>query len=245
LIARAHIVAERKGSGNTRLTTLRSSVPLVLRQAEGTVWMVGGAAGPLGGDDLELDVAVGPGAELTIRTVAAAVALPGPSGSPSHFRVTATVETGGTLRWLPEPLVAAAGCFHRADARVTLESDARLMWREEVMLGRHGEEPGSCRTRIRVDLHGIPLLRQEIRVGPDAPNWQSAAVAAGSRAVGSLLFVDPRWKRRPPPRIVLGPTAAVVPLEGPAAQVTALAPDAVTLRGLVARGARALCSVSG
>src|SRR5687768_16184312 len=73
MIARARIIAEADGSGATRLPVLRSSVPLVLRQAEDAVWIVGGAAGPLGGDDLGLDIDVGPGAALTVRTAAAAV----------------------------------------------------------------------------------------------------------------------------------------------------------------------------
>ena len=236
MIARARIVAEADGSGGTRLVVLRSSVPLVLRQAQGAVWIVGGAAGPLGGDDLALDVEVGPGAALTVRPAAAAVALPGPPGSPSRFRVSAAVGAGATLRWLPEPVVASSGCIHRADAGIRLAGGARLVWREEVVLGRHGEEAGSCRTRIRVDLRGSPLLRQEARVGPDAPGWRGASVAGEARAIGSLLVVDPVWEERVPEAIVLGPTAVAVPLEGPAALVTALAPDALALRALLAEG---------
>lgn len=245
MIARACIVAEADGAASTRLAVLRSSVPLVLRQAEGAVWIVGGAAGPLGGDDLALDIEIGPGAELTVRTAAAVVVLPGPSGSPSRFHVSVRVGAGGTLRWLPEPMVAAAGCTHRADARIQLDEGTRLAWREEIVLGRHGEEAGSCRAHVSVDLRGAPLLRQEIRVGPGAPGWRGAAVTAGARALGSLLLVDPRWECRPAPRVVVGPSAVAVPLEGPAAQVTALAPDALTLRILLAEGESALCLPSG
>jgi urease accessory protein len=236
VIARARIVAEADGSGGTRLVVLRSSVPLVLRQAQGAVWIVGGAAGPLGGDDLSLDVDVGPGATLTVRTAAAAVALPGPAGSASRLRVSTAVGAGATLRWLPEPVVAASGCLHRADARIGLGGGARLVWREEVLLGRHGEDAGSCRSRIRVDLQGNPLLRQEVRVGPDALGWRGAAVAAGARAIGSLLVVDPALEGRVVPGIVLGPTAVAVSLAGPAALVTALAPGALSLRALLAEG---------
>ena len=42
----------------------------------GLVHLVGGAAGPLGGDDLRLDIEVGPDAVLCVLTVAASVALP-------------------------------------------------------------------------------------------------------------------------------------------------------------------------
>jgi urease accessory protein len=240
VIARARIVAEADGTGGTRMTVLRSAVPFVLRQTPDAVWLVGGAAGPLGGDDLRLDVEVRPGAALTVRTAAAAVVLPGPSGLPSRFCVAATVGAGGTFRWLPEPVVAASGCMHRADARIRLERGARLAWREELVLGRHGEVPGSCRSRLRIDLPGAPLLRQEIRVGPDARGWKGAAVAAGARTIGSLVVVDPLWEEGAVPSVVLGPAAVALPLNGPAAQVTALAPDALALRTALMDGECAL-----
>ena len=240
MIARARIVAEADGAGGTRMAVLRSAVPIVLRQTPDAVWIVGGAAGPLGGDDLGIDVEVCPGAVLTVRTAAAAVVLPGPSGLPSRFCVAAMVGAGGTLLWLPEPVVATSGCMHRADARITLERGSRLAWREELVLGRHGEEPGSCRSRLRIDLPEAPLLRQEVRVGPDARGWEGAAVAAGARAIGSLTLVDPTWEGCVAPSVVLGPTAVAVPLPGPAAQVTALAPDALALRTLLLDGERAL-----
>jgi urease accessory protein len=240
VIARARIIAEADGMGGTRMTVLRSAVPIVLRQTPEAVWIVGGAAGPLGGDDLGIDVEVGPGAALTVRTAAAAVVLPGPSGLPSRFCVAATVGAGGTLRWLPEQVVAASGCMHRADARIRLGQGSRLVWREELVLGRHGEGPGSCRSRLRIDLPGAPLLRQEVRVGPDAPGWEGAAVAAGAQAIGSLVLVDPLWEKDAVPSVVLGPTAVALPLNGPAAQVTALAPDPLTLRNVLVDGQCAL-----
>jgi urease accessory protein len=240
LIARARIVAQADPRGGTRLPVLRSSVPLVLRAGHEGVWIVGGAAGPLGGDDLSLEIEVHAGAELTIRSAAASVVLPGPQGRASRFVVSADVEPGGTLRWLPEPVVAAAGCLHRADARVVVARGARLVWREEIVLGRYGEEPGSCWSRVRIDIGDLPLVRQEVRVGADAPGWAGSAVSSGARALGSLVLVDPAWEGHAPPAIVLGPMATAVGLAGPAAQVTALAPDAPRLRELLTGGEGAL-----
>ena len=59
---------------------LRSQAPLILRQTPEAVYLVGGAAGPLGGDVLELRIDVRAGATLRLRTAAAAVALPGRDG---------------------------------------------------------------------------------------------------------------------------------------------------------------------
>ena len=71
--AEARIVAESDRRGGTRLAVLRGESPLLLRRTGPrtggavTVHLVGGAAGPLRGDDLRLDIEVGPGARLARR----------------------------------------------------------------------------------------------------------------------------------------------------------------------------------
>ena len=232
--AHTRIVAEADGRGGTRLARLRGEPPLLLRQTgPGTVHLVGGAAGPLGGDDLHLAIEVGPDTALCVRTVAASVALPALSGAPSRVTVTATVAPGGTLRWLPEQVVATANCHHLAFASVELAEGAALVWRDELICGRHGEAPGDATLAISVRYAGRPLLRQSLSVGPNADGWAGPAVLAGAKATGSLLRVAPGVPAPEP--AVLGPTAVRVPLAaGPASLVTATAPDAHTLRGYLA-----------
>lgn len=230
--ARARVVAEADGRGGTRLAVLRSEPPLVLRSTPGALYLVGGAGGPLGGDDLGLEIEVGAGARLAVRTAAASVALPGPG--PSEVAVHATVAARGALEWLPEQVVAAHGCVHHMRSTVVLDAGARLVWREEFVLGRHGEGPGSVVTRAHVDLDGAPLLRHELALGPCHPAAAGPAVTAGARAVGSVLLVGDGWAPQEP--VLLGPTAAVLPLAGGAAQVVALADDATNLRRLLDAG---------
>ena len=246
------MVVEVDGEGRSRLVGLRSEGPLVLRPTAPSppcgvvVHLVGGAGGPLGGDALTVEVVVGPGAELTVLTVAAAVVLPGPA--PSVYEIDARVGAGGRLRWMPEPTVAAAGCRHRTRARVNLDSGAGLVWREELVGGRHGEDGGSVSSRLSVDLGGRALVRHRLEMGPEHPAWASPAVGAGARCAGSLLVVDPAWVDRPPGPVVLdgiaggvaGGIAAVMPLVGPAVQVVGLASDAITLRRLLEAGEAAL-----
>ncbi|MDX6338559.1 MAG: urease accessory protein, partial [Streptosporangiaceae bacterium] len=55
-------------AGRTRITVLRSDGPLALRETPLGVYLVGTAAGPLGGYDLTLDIDVGPGSCLVIRS---------------------------------------------------------------------------------------------------------------------------------------------------------------------------------
>jgi urease accessory protein len=239
--ARARVVATGDDRGGTRLETVRSEPPLVLRATPEALYLVGGAGGPLGGDDLRLDIEVGPGARLVIRTAAASVAQPGRGPEPSTVQVRATVAAGGMLHWLPEPVVAARGCDHHMTATISLHGDARLVWREEIILGRHHEAGGSVVTRNHVDLDGTALLRHELALGPLHPSAAGPAVTAGARAVGSVLLVGPSWGASERP-LLLAATAVVLPLARSGAQVLALAENASTLRrhleAGVASGAR-------
>ncbi|MCO1613239.1 urease accessory protein UreD [Micromonospora sp. CPM1] len=231
--AYARLVARADGRGGTVLAELRGETPLLLRQTPGsgrgvTVYVVGGAAGPLAGDDLRLEIDVGPGAAVRLHTVAASVALPGRPGAVSRMAVRAVVHDGGALRWLPEQLVAAAGCAHLAESRVELAAGAMLTWRDEVICGRYGEAPGGAVVHTRVDYDGRPLLRQSLEVGPGAPGWAGPAVLGGAPATGSLLVVDPSL---PHETATVEGTVARLPLaSGPATLWTATAPDAHTLR---------------
>jgi urease accessory protein len=241
--ARARIVAAADGRGGTRLVELYGEAPLLPRQTgprqtgageirageigAREVHLVGGAAGPLGGDELRIEIEVQDGAELTVRTVAATLALPG--RGPSTLELIVRVGEHASLRWLPEPLVAVAGCDHRTVSTVDISRTARLQWREELVLGRHGEAPGDLRASLRVRRDAVPLLAQELAVGPHAVGFDGAAVLGGARAVGTVLVVDPAWLDRVPPGRTVE-DGALVGLAGPAMLATAVAPDAHTLR---------------
>lgn len=212
---------------------------------EAEVHLVGGAAGPLGGDRLRIDVEVGPGASLCVRAVAASLALPARTGARSRLVVTARVGPGGRLRWLPEPLIGAANCNHLSLSMVELAEGATLLWREELVCGRHGERVGDVELGTSVRYAGRALLRSALTVGPRAPGWDGPAVLDGGRATGSVVLVDPSWAATgPPPAAVLGPTAAVMPLAGgPAVLATATGAELAQVRAaldpLVVEGWRA------
>ena len=251
--ARAAVAAERGPSGRTRVTRLRSDGPLALRETSApghgprVVHLVGAAAGPLGGDDLELAVRVGAGAGLAVRSVATALALPG--DGESRMAVRAEVGAGGFLDFAPEPTVAAAGCRHRAAARVDLAEGAALRWREELVLGRHGEPAGRHTGRLDVTAGGVPLLRHELRLDDPAVHG-GRAVLAGARAVGCVLLAGPEFAAPAPEaaRSAPGPAGrrartgegwAVLPLAGPGVLVTAVAADSAELRRRLCAGERA------
>jgi urease accessory protein len=226
--ATASIEAAAGPGGVTRLPVLASQVPLVLRRTPDSVYLVGGAAGPLGGDLLALHITVGAGAFLRVRTAAASIALPGLDGLESVLRVFVTVAEGGRLEYLPEPVVVTAGARHATLVAATLSGGASLVLRDEVLLGRHGEAGGTARSVLRVSYAGRPLLRHSLEVAGTDPASLGPAVLAGHRAVGTLLHVSESATAEIP--VPATQEVAVMPLAGPAVLVTALAHDAVTLR---------------
>ncbi len=234
--ARASLAVARDAGGVDRCVVRRSMPPLTLRPTPGEVQLVGSAAGPLGGDELTLDVHVRPGAALVLRSVAAMMAMPGRSGEPSRFDLDVRVDAGATLVWNPQPTIAVAGCDHHTCTRVRLGPGAGVLWREELVLGRFGEASGSLRQRLDVELldaggagTGVPLVRTEVVVGPRYPGSEGPAGTGGARAVGSLLLAGPAVAPASRPPGAVGGAFPDVRLEvlepaGSALLVSAVAP---------------------
>ncbi|WP_328890264.1 urease accessory protein UreD [Streptomyces sp. NBC_00316] len=237
--ATARITAVADGRGATVLPVLESDGPLALRRTRAAlaacarVTVVGAMSAPLGGDRLAIAARVEEGARLTVDSAAATVALPGPGPGVqcATYDIELEVGEGAELNWLPEQLISAHRSELRVNTRVELAPTARLVLREEQILGRHGETTGTLISRLTVRRAGRPLLDQQVAYGPGAPGgWDGGAVLGGHRAVGQLLVVDPAFDEKCPAARLLGPTAVRTPLAGPAVLVTAVAPDARVLR---------------
>lgn len=234
--ATARIGARDDGRGGTSLPVLEGDGPLALRRTRGVgsearVMLVGAMSGPLGGDHFTVEAEAAEGARLHIGSAAATIALPGQAKGESRYDVRLKVADGGELRWLPEQLISANGSDLYVSSRIELAAGARLVFREEQVLGRAGEEPGRLSSRLTVWLDGRPLLDQELSCGPGAPGgWDGPAVLAGHRALGQLLVVRPEFAHVPVQARLLGESASLMPLAGPAVLVTALASDALRLR---------------
>ncbi|GAB4586717.1 urease accessory protein UreD [Nocardia sp. IFM 10818] len=154
------------------------------RTGPDTVHMIGTAATPLGGDVLDIAVVVEAGARLTVRSVAATIALPGrvTRTSVAHWRFE--VAAGGELEFDPEPTVVAGGAEHETVTTVALEEGARLRLRERVQIGRTGEEHGYWSGELSADVGRLPLLRHRLELGADAVTDDSLS---GPRALESVL----------------------------------------------------------
>ncbi|WP_066938102.1 urease accessory protein UreD [Streptomyces sp. NBRC 110611] len=249
LRATARILARAGVHSGTRLPVLDGDGPLALRRVrsgtgEARVCVVGAMSAPLGGDRLAIEATAEAGAALHITSAAATVALPGRTAVPAAYDVRLTAGDGARLDWLPEPLISAAGSDLRMTTTVELAPTARLVLREEQVLGRSGERTGALRSRLTVRRAGRTLLDQETAYGPGVPGWDTSAVLGGHRAVGQLLIVDPELAARPAEVRLLGDAAAgrpdggagqgvLAPLAGPAVLATVVAPDALRLRRLL------------
>ncbi|MCD9878759.1 urease accessory protein UreD [Streptomyces guryensis] len=237
--ATARIVARDDGRGGTALPVLEGDGPIALRRtrgsgAEARVMLVGAMSGPLGGDEFAVEAEVESGARLRVGSSAATIALPGQAKGEARYDVRLHVGDGGELEWLPEQLISAQGSDLYVRTRVELGGTARLVLREEQVLGRVGEQPGRLSSRLTVCVEGRALLDQELACGPGAPGgWDGPAVLGGHRAVGQLVVVRPEFGMEPMAARVVGEGAVVMPLAGPAVLVSAVAADALRLRRLL------------
>lgn len=233
--ARAQLVAERAPDGGLRLTRLRSQPPLAMRRTEEGVTLVAAAGGPLGGDDVALELAVCEGAHLRVGSAAATLVQPGTGMAPARIAVTARTAPGAVLRWMPEPTVVAAGAHLEMRTTLRCAPGATVAWREVLVLGRLGEPPGTVTSSVHVDLGAQPVLRQDTRLGPQAaPGWDGAAVAGRHRVLGTLLLLGPAGLASP---ITLaapaGTRCAILPLEAGGMLVTALGETTLGVRRLL------------
>jgi urease accessory protein len=224
----AELAAVRGGHDGTGTRTVvrraRAGGHFAVREtAPGVVHLVGTAAGPLGGDEVEVRVRVGAGARLAVRSVAATLVYPARDVATSAVRVVAEVAAGGHLDLAPEPTIVCAGAELTATTRVALEGSATLRLLEEVVLGRANEAPGRWRGRTVVTRDGVPLLSHTLRsdvlgAGPGEP----------ARAVVTLLEVD---AARPAATPRTHGSAVALPLAAPGAVLTtAFAADLATAR---------------
>ena len=183
--------------------------------------IVGSAAGLLESDRTRIALHLEAGARLTVKTVAATLAHACPGGGETETDVLVDAGPGARLAWLPEPLVAHAGCNHRSAARVELAPGAVALWQETLALGRSGEDAGDVELHLHVDLDGRPLLRDSLHAGSSAPAAKGPAVLGGARHAGTLALFGTR------------PPNAPMALAGPGALARAVAADGAALERLL------------
>lgn len=155
------------------------------------------AGGPLGGDELVLDLKLGADTHTQMRSVAAMVVQAGGPPAVARWTVAATLGAGAALDWQPQPTVVCDGAELHSQMTVTLQRGAHAVLREEVMLGRAGQRGGRFVGELTVDLEGAPLLAHTLLLDGADPVLAGPAGTGGARVVGMLAMVGEGIDRPP------------------------------------------------
>lgn len=188
------IRVERVG-GRTRITDLTASRFLRPRLLGGDperprVALVANCASLLAGDDLRLDVHVGPGAHLELVEPSGTVVY-NSQGELSRWSAQVRVEEAGQLVWGAAPFVVAGGARVHRHTGIDLAPEAVVLLRETLVLGRSGESGGRLRSVLRADVDHRPLFVEDLAL--DDPTLRdSPAVLGGARVLGTVALLGTR-----------------------------------------------------
>ena len=190
-------IVARRSQGRTVIADVSAQGQLVARLTGppgpiATVHIVAQAAGPLNGDGVAVELDVGPGAALRVRSTAATLALPaaGVAQPPSRLSVTAEVGEEALLDWRPEPVVLADTADLDSRTLFRIAATARLAAQEVVVLGRHAEAGGRASTAVALDVDGQPVLRQ--RLDTDTLDRSGRWVGWRERVAAAILVAGPQ-----------------------------------------------------
>lgn len=156
--------------------------------------IVNTAGGIAGGDQLDVDVNVGPGASLAM-TSAAAEKVYRTLAPAATIHVHLTAEAGAALTWLPQETILFDRARLRRTIDVDLAEDASLVLGEALVFGRAamGEtvEEGGLFDRWRIRREGSLVYAETVRLDDFIQTrLRERAVTAGGGAIATL-FVAP------------------------------------------------------
>ena len=137
----------------------------------------------LGGDHVHVGIDVGPACTLEIEDVGGTVAY---RGARSSWMLEVRIGAGGTLLWHGLPFVVTDGADVERRSSLTLESDARAVIRETLVLGRHGERGGRLISALSVADKGGPVLVEQLDADGAAPE---PGVLGSNRVVDAVIAV--------------------------------------------------------
>jgi urease accessory protein len=193
--ASTRVLAGVDRRGHTVVRSMHCEVPMLVRVVGEpgptlSLAMVNGAAGPLGGDRLYFRLELEPDAQVSVCSVAAAMAQPGPLGEPSTLTIDLIVGARASLDWRPQPTVSVMGSDHRAFMRLDATASSTVSMYEQASLGRHGEPPGRFALRERVVIDGAAVLDHETAFATGALMGAGAQGPARSMTMGIVIGAE-------------------------------------------------------
>jgi urease accessory protein len=188
--SRIEITAEYRAgraNGHTVVRSLRGGGHFAARQTgAGVVHLVGTAAGPLGGDEVTIEVRLGPGARLAVRSAGATIVQPGGVVADSRLRLLLSVDDEAELDLAMQPTVVCRGAEHEANTVIELTGSGQVTLLEQVLLGRSHEPGGRWLGRTRLNRDDVPGLRHTLRserLGVDGVRVISTLLRSGVEGV--------------------------------------------------------------
>ncbi|MET1059726.1 MAG: urease accessory protein UreD [Nocardioides sp.] len=162
----------------------------------------------LAGDDVVIDVEVGPGLHLELVETSGTVAYDMRGGRAS-WRVEARVADDATLVWTGLPFVVSAGATVTRRASLTLADNARAVLHETLVLGRTGEVGGDLWTSTDVRRpDGRPVLREDLDLS--RPHRQDAAMIGSARCLDQVTLLGFRAELEGPDVLQLAEPGTIV-----------------------------------
>ena len=234
-------LSAKAGTGGSRIDGLRQqgSLKCLFPRRDGPTLdavLVNTAGGLTGGDAFSIAARAGAGSALTLTTQAAERAYAAQSGETARIVTRLDVASGARMTWLPQETILFEGCALKRRLTVTLAPDATALVVEPLVFGRRamGEELRAARLDDRIEIRrdGKPLYLDAMRLSGDiAAQLDRPHVAAGARALVSLVHVGPDAEARLAPLRAMLPRSGGVSLIGDdVLALRLLAPDSHALR---------------
>jgi urease accessory protein len=114
--------------------------------------------------------------------------------SAARQQVRVDLAPGASFTYLPHPCVPQAGADFRADNRISLSANSRLIWGEIVTCGRklNGEvfQFSNYRSVTEVFLEGKLILKENLRLLPQRTDPRGIGHLEGFTHQGGLICID-------------------------------------------------------
>lgn len=147
-------------------------------------------AGIAGGDRLELDIVLGPGAHALLTTPGAGKWYRS-AGPFAEQRVTLRVGAGATAEWLPQEAIVFDGAEASMATSVELAAGARYLGAETLCFGRRASGERFARGNLwlasEIRLDGRPLWRERGHIEGGSPLLDSPIGMAGFSLCSTVL----------------------------------------------------------
>lgn len=150
------------------------------------------AGGIVGGDQLAIDVEVGPGASAVV-TSASAGKIYRSRGTEAHQFTRMKLGSDACLEWLPQETIAFEGSRYRQDLLIELMPGAIWLGWEVIRFGRsaRGERflHGEWRSTTEVWQQGKPLWIDRQHLPGSLASWRSLHGLAEAPVIGSMVLL--------------------------------------------------------